>query len=101
VTTEVIGRTGRRSDSPHVRNAVDLDSSRAVAGDTLDATPKFACAVITGSGVGFCSGMDLDTFAREGVPAPAGGDRGFAGPLIARHGSHSSPRWKDSRLPAA
>jgi enoyl-CoA hydratase len=80
VTTDVVGRTLVVTlNRPGVRNAIDTDASRAIASamDVLDGTSTLSCAVITGSGGCFCSGMDLGAFARDGVPT--GGDRGFAG----------------------
>lgn len=64
---------------PERRNAVTLEVSRRVAEaiDQLDSDPSLRCAVVTGAGGHFCSGMDLKSFIAGERPELAG--RGFAG----------------------
>lgn len=64
---------------PERRNAVTRDVSERVAAamDQLDSDPALRCAVITGAGGHFCSGMDLKVFAAGERPELDG--RGFAG----------------------
>jgi enoyl-CoA hydratase len=64
---------------PRVRNAVNLAVAEGIAAalDRLDADDDVAAAVLTGSGAGFCSGLDLGTIP-DG-PAPHVGSRGFGG----------------------
>lgn len=61
------------------RNAVTREVSERVAAamDELDSDPALRCAIITGSGGHFCSGMDLKVFASGERPEVDG--RGFAG----------------------
>lgn len=65
---------------PQARNAVDrfLAEALAQALDRLDEDPDLRVGVLTGSGRGFCAGMDLKAFAATGE-RPVGGGRGFAG----------------------
>jgi enoyl-CoA hydratase len=55
---------------PEVLNALDADLTNALvdALTELDAAPDLRVGVITGSGRGFCAGMDLDYFTAFGVP---------------------------------
>jgi enoyl-CoA hydratase len=64
---------------PQVRNAVNLAVAEGIAAamERLDEDADLAAAVLTGAGVGFCSGLDLATLA-DG-PAPHIGSRGFGG----------------------
>lgn len=64
---------------PERRNAVTLEVSRLVAEaiDALDADPSLRCAIVTGAGGHFCSGMDLKSFI--GGERPEIDGRGFAG----------------------
>ena len=66
-------------DRPHVRNAIDLDLSRAVAEavDAAERDPDIRALVLTGSGGTFCSGMDLKAFSRGERPSIPG--RGLCG----------------------
>ena len=49
----------------------------AAAMDRLDAEPTLRCAILTGAGGSFCSGMDLKGFLKGEMPV--GGRRGFGG----------------------
>jgi enoyl-CoA hydratase len=49
----------------------------AAAMDRLDADPNLRCAILTGAGGTFCSGMDLKGFLTGEMPVA--GDRGFGG----------------------
>ncbi len=64
---------------PERRNAVTLEVSRRVAEamDELDSDPSLRCAIVTGAGGHFCSGMDLKSFIDGERPELDG--RGFAG----------------------
>jgi enoyl-CoA hydratase len=55
---------------PEARNAIDTDvADGLVAAMTrLDADPGLVVGVLSGRGSGFCSGMDLKAFAKEGLP---------------------------------
>jgi enoyl-CoA hydratase len=66
---------------PDALNAIDTGLARGLLGavDLLDDDPGAAAGVITGSGRGFCSGMDLKAFVASGPPV------GFDAFL--RHGS--------------
>jgi enoyl-CoA hydratase len=66
-------------DRPQARNAIDAETARelAKAMEHLDDDPALHCAVITGSGGTFCSGMDLKAFLAGERPSIDG--RGFAG----------------------
>ncbi|MDH3706622.1 MAG: crotonase/enoyl-CoA hydratase family protein [Acidimicrobiia bacterium] len=64
---------------PDVRNAVNtaLANELAAALEALDADDAISVGVLTGSGRGFCAGMDLKAFLTDGMPTVKG--RGFAG----------------------
>jgi enoyl-CoA hydratase len=64
---------------PAARNAVDLETTKAIAAaiDELESRPELLVGILTGAGGTFCSGMDLKAFARGEKPALPG--RGFAG----------------------
>jgi enoyl-CoA hydratase len=64
---------------PQARNAVnaELAAGVATAVDRLEAEGELRVGVLTGSGKGFSSGMDLKAFLRG--ESPAAGGRGFAG----------------------
>jgi enoyl-CoA hydratase len=64
---------------PDQRNAINSAVASAVARalDQLDADPALSVGVLTGSGRGFCAGMDLKAFVAG--ERPWVGDRGFAG----------------------
>jgi enoyl-CoA hydratase len=64
---------------PEARNAVDLETTKALAAaiDELESRPELLVGILTGAGGTFCSGMDLKAFARGEKPALPG--RGFAG----------------------
>jgi enoyl-CoA hydratase len=64
---------------PEVRNAVNSAIAEGVAAalDTLDAEDDLQVGILTGSGNGFCAGMDLGAFVKG--ESPWFGDRGFAG----------------------
>ncbi|MBG0567266.1 type II toxin-antitoxin system Rv0910 family toxin [Actinoplanes aureus] len=72
-----------RLNRPATRNAVDLATARALerAVDAYEADPEARVAVLTGSDVAFCSGMDLKAAARGEYPVTEG--RGLLG-LTAR-----------------
>ncbi len=82
---------------PHVRNAIDTATARAIADamELLDARPDLVVGVITGTGPSFCTGMDLKAFLAGERPSIPG--RGFAGlverppekPLIAAVEGHA------------
>lgn len=62
---------------PEARNAMSKAMAEAMsaAWDRLDADPALACAVLTGAGGSFCSGMDLKGFLAGEIPVVRG--RGF------------------------
>ncbi|MFI7706781.1 crotonase/enoyl-CoA hydratase family protein [Nonomuraea sp. NPDC049480] len=64
---------------PAARNAVDLETTKALAAaiDELESRPELLVGILTGAGGTFCSGMDLKAFTRGEKPALPG--RGFAG----------------------
>lgn len=64
---------------PEAMNAVNLALSQQLAAslDELDSNNDVAVGVLTGSGRGFCAGMDLKQFVNTGMPTV--GDRGFGG----------------------
>jgi enoyl-CoA hydratase len=69
---------------PEVRNAVDRETSLAVADAIrrIDSDPALRVAVLTGAGGNFCAGMDLKAFLRgEVIRLP---ELGFAGMTQAR-----------------
>ena len=65
---------------PDQRNAIDYDTAEGIGNalDRLDEEDGLFVGVITGTGKGFCAGMDLKAFA-SGGKRPWAGDRGFAG----------------------
>ena len=88
VLSEVRGRVLLITlNRPDARNAVNsaLAQSLLAAVERLDEDKRLTAGVLTGAGRGFCSGMDLKAFAKDGFP------RGFeqllkresAKPLIA------------------
>jgi enoyl-CoA hydratase len=64
---------------PEARNAMSKAAAEAVSAamDRLDAEADLRCAILTGAGGTFCSGMDLKGFLAGELPMV--GDRGFAG----------------------
>jgi enoyl-CoA hydratase len=66
-------------DRPHVRNAVDGTTARALAAalDLLDGRPDLVIGVLTGAGGTFSAGMDLKAYAAGDTPVIPG--RGFGG----------------------
>lgn len=64
---------------PAAKNAINRAVAVAIAAamDELDASDALRCAVITGAGGTFCSGMDLKGFVSGEFPVVEG--RGFAG----------------------
>ncbi|MDE2303704.1 MAG: crotonase/enoyl-CoA hydratase family protein [Sphingomonadales bacterium] len=64
---------------PEARNAMTKAASEAIAAamDRLDAEDDLRCAILTGAGGNFCSGMDLKGFLRGELPVA--GERGFGG----------------------
>ncbi len=64
---------------PEARNAMTKAASEAIAAamDRLDAELELRCAILTGAGGTFCSGMDLKGFLAGELPVA--GDRGFGG----------------------
>jgi enoyl-CoA hydratase len=64
---------------PEARNAMTKAAAEAIAAamDRLDAEPSLRCAILTGAGGTFCSGMDLKGFLKGEYPVA--GDRGFGG----------------------
>ncbi|MDT0507381.1 crotonase/enoyl-CoA hydratase family protein [Novosphingobium sp. MMS21-SN21R] len=70
---------------PEAKNAVNQAVAQGIAAalDRLDAESDLRCAIITGAGGTFCSGMDLKAFVKGEKPHVEG--RGFAG--IAQRGS--------------
>jgi enoyl-CoA hydratase len=62
---------------PDQRNAMTKAASEAMsaAWDRLDADPALRCAILTGAGGTFCSGMDLKGFLKGELPVA--GERGF------------------------
>jgi len=64
---------------PEAKNAVNGAVAQGIADalDRLDAETDLRCAIITGAGGTFCSGMDLKAFVRGEKPHVEG--RGFAG----------------------
>ena len=64
---------------PDQRNAMTKAAAEAIAAamDRLDADPDLRCAILTGAGGAFCSGMDLKGFLRGELPVDARG--GFGG----------------------
>ncbi|MES2301470.1 MAG: crotonase/enoyl-CoA hydratase family protein [Pseudomonadota bacterium] len=70
---------------PEAKNAVNQAVAQGIATalDRLDAEADLRCAIITGAGGTFCSGMDLKAFVKGEKPHVEG--RGFAG--IAQRGA--------------
>lgn len=64
---------------PAAKNAVNKAVAEGVAAamDRLDSETGLRCAVLTGAGGTFCSGMDLKAFLRGEMPSVPG--RGFGG----------------------
>jgi enoyl-CoA hydratase len=62
---------------PEQRNAMTRAAAEAMsaAWDRLDVEPSLQCAILTGAGGSFCSGMDLKGFLNGEIPVA--GDRGF------------------------
>ena len=80
VLTEVTDGVGVLTlNRPQAKNAVDLETTQALAAalDEFDARDDVAVLVLTGAGGTFCAGMDLKAFARGERPRIEG--RGFAG----------------------
>jgi len=66
-------------DRPEAKNAVNKPVALGIAAamDELDESSDLSCAVLTGAGGTFCSGMDLKAFLTGELPRLPG--RGFAG----------------------
>lgn len=66
-------------DRPEVKNAINLECAERIAEafERFDSDDNLSVAIVTGSGGGFSSGMDLGAFVEGGRPSV--GDRGFAG----------------------
>ena len=64
---------------PEARNAMTKAAAEGIAAamDRLDAEDGLRCAILTGAGGTFCSGMDLKGFLDGELPVA--GDRGFGG----------------------
>ena len=64
---------------PEAKNAMTKEAAEAIAAamDRLDADGDLRCAILTGAGGSFCSGMDLKGFLKGEYPVA--GDRGFGG----------------------
>jgi len=64
---------------PEARNAMSKVAAEAIAAamDRLEAEGDLRCAILTGAGGTFCSGMDLKGFLAGEMPVA--GDRGFGG----------------------
>ena len=64
---------------PDAKNAMTKEAAEAIAAamDRLDAEASLRCAILTGAGGTFCSGMDLKGFLKGELPVA--GDRGFGG----------------------
>ena len=64
---------------PEARNAMSKAAAEGIsdAMDRLDAEPELRCAIVTGAGGTFCSGMDLKGFLKGEMPVAK--DRGFGG----------------------
>ena len=64
---------------PEARNAMTKAAAEAIsdAMDRLDAEADLRCAILTGAGGTFCSGMDLKGFLKGEMPVA--GNRGFGG----------------------
>jgi enoyl-CoA hydratase len=64
---------------PEARNAMSKAAAEGIAAamDRLEAEAGLRCAILTGAGGTFCSGMDLKGFLKGEMPVA--GDRGFGG----------------------
>jgi enoyl-CoA hydratase len=64
---------------PEAKNAMTKAAAEGIAAamDRLDAEADLRCAILTGAGGTFCSGMDLKGFLKGEIPVA--GDRGFGG----------------------
>ncbi|MEY4722157.1 MAG: hypothetical protein RIQ46_1882 [Pseudomonadota bacterium] len=64
---------------PEAKNAMTKAAAEAIAAamDRLDAEGDLRCAILTGAGGSFCSGMDLKGFLAGEMPTA--GSRGFGG----------------------
>ncbi len=64
---------------PEARNAMSKNAAEAIAAamDRMEAEADIRCAILTGGGGTFCSGMDLKGFLAGEFPVA--GDRGFGG----------------------
>jgi enoyl-CoA hydratase len=64
---------------PEAKNAMNKAQAEGISAamDRLDADPALRCAILTGAGGTFCSGMDLKGFLRGETPTVEG--RGFGG----------------------
>ena len=64
---------------PEARNAMSKAAAEGIAAamDRLEAETELRCAILTGAGGTFCSGMDLKGFLKGEMPVA--GDRGFGG----------------------
>lgn len=64
---------------PEARNAMTKAAAEAISAamDRLEAEDDLRCAILTGAGGAFCSGMDLKGFLKGEFPVA--GDRGFGG----------------------
>ncbi|MDR2856704.1 MAG: crotonase/enoyl-CoA hydratase family protein [Novosphingobium sp.] len=64
---------------PEARNAMTKAAAEAIAAamDRLEAENDLRCAILTGAGGTFCSGMDLKGFLKGEMPVA--GERGFGG----------------------
>ena len=64
---------------PEAKNAMTKAAAEAIAAamDRLDAEDDLRCAILTGAGGTFCSGMDLKGFLKGELPVA--GARGFGG----------------------
>lgn len=80
VLTETHGRVFVITiNRPDQRNAINSPVAHGIADglDELDGNAELSVGVLTGSGRGFCAGMDLKAFVAGDKPWV--GDRGFAG----------------------
>jgi enoyl-CoA hydratase len=64
---------------PEAKNAMTKAAAEAIAAamDRLDSDNELRCAILTGAGGTFCSGMDLKGFLKGELPVA--GQRGFGG----------------------
>jgi enoyl-CoA hydratase len=77
LVTEADGVIEVTINRPEAKNAMTKTAAEAMsaAWDRLDADPALRCAILTGAGGSFCSGMDLKGFLRGELPVA--GERGF------------------------